>query len=100
PSAVLAHDGVDLAGEEAEVDGGERLDAGKALRDGLHLEHRHRVAHRALPGGGGAATRACSSFVPLSSLIPAPSVLPIREFLRRDLLREDALLGDDALGEG
>ena len=36
--AVLAHQGVDLAGVDVEVDVGEREDAGEAHGDAAHLE--------------------------------------------------------------
>ena len=45
PGPVLPHDGMDFAGEQAEVDFRERLDAREALRDALHLEHRDGFAH-------------------------------------------------------
>ena len=43
--AVLPHEGVHLAGQQAEVDPVERLDSGKGDRDVAHLHHRLRFAH-------------------------------------------------------
>src|SRR5699024_2947286 len=51
PGAVLTHEGVDLPGEQAEVDAVERLDPREGDRDACHLDNRwcgHRVPLRSV----------------------------------------------------
>ena len=57
--AVLAHQGMDLARVDGEVDVRQRLDARKRLRDVAHLEDRHAIR--------GAGSRLCHSSSPDAS---------------------------------